>query len=91
MSIVMYRTSTVPHYYYALEIGMPEDTVSFGEGDSPAGAVRNLEPTQYQSAYFGCRGPANSRLAELFDLDIDDAIIDDCTDSEEQDADTALR
>ena len=88
MSIIMYKTNTP--YYYAVEIGMPEDAVNFGEGWTPGEAVINMQPTQYQSAYFGCRGPANSRLEELFDLDLDDDdSIFDCTEEEEEEAERA--
>ena len=46
-----------------------------------------MQPTQYQSAYFGCRGPANSRLADFFDLNLDgeDEILD-CTKDDEDEA-----
>ena len=87
MSVVMYKTAS--NYFYALEIGIPNETVLFGEGCSPQEAVSRMQKTQYQAAHFGCIGPANSRLAELFDLDIDEEIID-CTEAEEDAAAEAL-
>lgn len=88
MSLVMYKTRT--DWYYAVEIGLPEHQVSIGEGPSPADAVRNLSGTQYQSADFGCRGPANSELREYFsDMGIPEEIID-CSEAEEDEAYEAL-
>lgn len=79
MSLILYKTD-LP-YYYALEVGMPEQPVSFGEGPSPAEAVDSMVGTQYQSADFGCCAPANSALGEYFFLGHDDPLYD-CTDEE---------
>ena len=88
MSIYTYKTES--DYFYAVEIGMPESPVRFGEGDSPENAVENLEPTQYQSADFSCRGPSNKGLARYFTLHLDDdEQIIDCTPEEEDAAEAA--
>ena len=88
MTICMYKTES--DYFYAVEIGMPESPVRFGEGDSPENAVKNLEMTQYQSADFSCRAPSNKGLARYFDLGLDeDEQIIDCTPEEESAAEDA--
>jgi hypothetical protein len=87
MSLILYKTD-LP-YYYALEIGMPEQPVSFGEGPSPAEAVDSMVGTQYQSADFGCRAPVNSALGIYFDLGHSDPIYD-CTDEEYEEAEEAF-
>ncbi|MDY0036715.1 MAG: hypothetical protein RBS05_12470 [Zoogloea oleivorans] len=90
MSIVLYKTDGDAPYFYAVKIGMPEETVEFGEGVTPTEAVMSFEETQYQSADFGCRGPSNRRLPELFDLDLDVFVeIIDASEEEEEEAEEA--
>ena len=89
MSIAMYKAEGA-QYFYCVEIGGPPDPVSFGEADSPAGAVRALQATQYQGGDLSCRFPANGQLAELFDIDLADGQeIGDCSDEEQAAAEAA--
>lgn len=63
---MVYTYVTETGYYYAILIDQPERVVEFGEGDSPEEAAMDLQPTQYQSADFGCRAPSPSELPSYF-------------------------
>lgn len=85
VSLILYRA--YPGYYYALEVGMPERPVRFGEGDTPRDAVENLEGTPYQGADFRCEGPPPRKLPDYFDLgDEDDYEIMACTEEDLEEA-----
>lgn len=71
MSICLYKVVGAK-YFYAVEVGMPEEPIQLGEADSPAGAVRAMEGTHLQSAYVSCRFPSPSRLGELFNLHLEE-------------------
>ena len=65
MSICLYKVVGA-QYFYAVEVGMPEAPIQLGEADSPAGAVRAMDGTPFQSAMTSCGFPSNSHFPSLF-------------------------